>query len=116
MARCIDDDEFAARRGEEAVGNVDGYFLLAFGGEAVQQQRKIELAALGAELARVAFERVKLILEQLLRFVQQTPEQCRLAVVDRSAGDESQQTRARLPLQQRGEFIIGDLRLGIHQK
>jgi hypothetical protein len=61
-------------------------------------------------------ERVKLILEQLLRFVQQTPEQCRLAVVDRSAGDESQQTRARLSLQQRGEFIIDDLRLGIHQK
>ena len=116
MARRIDDDEPAPYRGEEAVRNVYGYFLFAFGGEAVQQQRKIEITALRAELARALGESVELVFEQLLGFVQQTADQRRLAVVDGAAGDEAQQTRARLPLQQRGEFMVGDLRWRVHQK
>ena len=116
MAGRIDDDELAPCRGEEAIGNVDGDFLLALGGQAVQQQGKVEFVALRAEPARVAGERVELILEQLLRFIEQTADQRRLAVVDRAAGDEPQQPLARLPLQQRGQIIVGDLRVRVHQK
>jgi hypothetical protein len=82
VARRIDDDELAARRGEEAVSHVDGDFLLAFSGEAVQQQGKIEIFTLRAELARVLDESGELIFEQLLRFVQQAANQRRLAVID----------------------------------
>jgi DNA-directed RNA polymerase specialized sigma24 family protein len=51
-------------------------------------------------------ESVERILEQLLRFVEQAADQRQLAVVDRSAGDEAQQALARLPLQERAEFIL----------
>ena len=49
----IDDDELAARRREEAIGNVDRDVLLALGRQSVQQQREIERVALRAELAGI---------------------------------------------------------------
>ena len=39
---CIGDDELALRRGEVAIGDVDGDALLAFGAQAVGQQREID--------------------------------------------------------------------------
>jgi hypothetical protein len=45
VARRIGDDEGAPRRGEIAVGNVDGDALLTFGLEAIDQQREIRLLA-----------------------------------------------------------------------
>ena len=65
----IDDNEFAARRREEAVGNIGALFA-AFGRESVQQQREVEIS-LCAKFAQVGRQRVELILEDLLRFEQQ---------------------------------------------
>jgi hypothetical protein len=45
VAGCVGDDERAARRGEEPVGDIDGDALLALGLEAVDQQREIDLVA-----------------------------------------------------------------------
>ena len=92
----VGDDELAPLGGEEAVGDVDGDALLALGRQPVDQQREIELLALGAEPARVALERRELIVEQRLRFVQQPADQRALAVIDAAAGDEAQQLLARL--------------------
>ena len=47
----VGDDELAPLGREEAVGDVDGDALLALGGEAVHQQREIEVVALRAELS-----------------------------------------------------------------
>ena len=69
VARRVDDDEYPPRGREEAIGDVDGDVLLAFGRQSVQQQRKVELLALGAEFARIGDQRVELIVEELLRFV-----------------------------------------------
>jgi hypothetical protein len=45
VAGRVGDDEFAAVGGEEAVGDVDRDALLALGGQAVDQQREIDVLA-----------------------------------------------------------------------
>ena len=61
------------------------------GGEAVEEQREVELAALGADPLRVRLERLELVVMELPRLVQQPADQGALAVVDAAAGDEAQQ-------------------------
>ncbi len=94
MAGRVGDDELALVGGEEAIGDVDGDALLALGGEAVDQQREVDLAAAGAELLRIRFERRELVVEDHLGVVEQPADQRALAVVDAAAGDEAQQAGA----------------------
>ncbi len=91
MARSIGDDELALVGREEAVGDVDGDALLALGGQAVHQQREVERLALRADPFGIALQRGQLIVEDHLAVVEQPPDQGRLAIVDRAAGDEAQQ-------------------------
>ena len=79
----VGDDELALLGREEAVGDVDGDALLALGGEAVDQQREVDLLPLRADPLAVGFERGELVLEDHLRIVEQPADQRRLAVVDR---------------------------------
>jgi hypothetical protein len=90
----VGDDEAALAGGEEPVGDVDGDRLLALGLQAVEEQRVVEPARLGAEAPRVRCEREPLVLEDRARLVQQPPDQRRLAIVDAAARDEPQQRRA----------------------
>ena len=83
-----------ARRGEEAVGDVDGDALLALGLQPVDEQREVEARALRAEAARIGFERAQLILEHGPRLVEQPADQRGLAVVHAAAGDEAEQRPA----------------------
>ncbi len=91
VARAVGDDELALVGAEEAVGDIDGDALLALGGEAIEQQRVIDVVALGAVATAVAVQRGELVVEQALAFVQQAADQRALAVVDAAAGDEAQQ-------------------------
>ena len=52
VARRVGDDELALRRGEVAVRDVDGDALLALGGQAVGQQRKVERLSAALRRAR----------------------------------------------------------------
>ena len=97
MTRRIGDDEAALGRGEKAVGDIDGDALLAFGLQAVDQQRKIQPLALGAEFFRVRLERFQLILEDQLGLVEQAADQRRLAVVDAAAGNKAQGVHQKYP-------------------
>ena len=106
VAGRIGDDEGAARRGEEAIGDVDGDALLALGLQAVDQQREVDLLAGGAVAHRVLGQRGKLVLEDLLGVVQQPADQGRLAVVHRSAGDEAQQIVVGILLRAAGDADI----------
>ena len=63
VAGRVGDDELALFGGEEAVGDVDGDALLALGGEAVDEQREVDGAALGAGAAAVGLEVGDLVLE-----------------------------------------------------
>ena len=90
MAGRIGDDELALLGGEEAIGDVDGDALFALGGEAIDQQGEVDLAALRADALAIGLQRFELILEDHLRIIEQSPDQGGLAVIDAAAGDEAQ--------------------------
>ena len=91
VAGRVGDDELALRRREEAIGDIDGDALLALGFEPVDQQREIDVVAVGAVLSGVALKRRQLVFEDQLGVVEQAADQRRLAVIDRAAGQEAQQ-------------------------
>jgi hypothetical protein len=91
VAGRVGDDELAPVGAEEAVGDVDGDALLALGGQAVHQQREVDVAALRAPALAVRLDGGELVVEQHLRLEQQAADQRALAVVHAAAGDEAQQ-------------------------
>ncbi len=88
MARGVGDDELAPFGGEEPIGDVDGDPLFPLGGQAVDEEREVELAALGADRLGIGLERGQLVLEHELGVVEQPTDQGRLAVVNTAAGEE----------------------------
>ena len=90
VAGRIGDDEGARFGGEIAIGDIDGDALLAFGLEAVDEQREVDRILGRAELFRILFERGELVVEDELLLVEKPPDQRRLAVIDRAAGEDAQ--------------------------
>ena len=88
MAGRVGDDEFAARRGEIAVGDVDGDALLAFGAQAVGEIGEVDLAAAGD--VRATLQRLKLVFHQRLGIVEEPADERGLAVVNAAAGVEAE--------------------------
>ena len=116
VARGVGDDELALLGREEAVGDIDGDALLALGRQPIDQQGEIDPLALGAHLAAVGLQRRQLVLVDQLRLVEQPPDQGRLAVVDRTAGDEAQQAFLLVGLEV-ADDVGGDHRVLVgHQK
>ena len=77
-------------RREVAVGDIDGDALLAFGSQAVGQQRQVHL--LIAVAAAGLLDRIELVLEDRLGVVQQATDERGLAVVDRTGGSDPKLT------------------------
>jgi len=96
---CVGDDEPPARRREVAVRDIDGDALLALGGEAVEEEREVEFATLGADPLGVVLEAGEKVVEKEARLPEQPADQSALAVVDAAAGDEAEEVD-RLPLAQ----------------
>ena len=94
VAGRVGDDEAAARRREEAVGDVDGDALLALRLQPVDEQREVDLVAGRAVLLRVALQVGDLVLHQEMGIVEQPADQRGLAVVDAAAGQEAQRVGA----------------------
>ena len=92
VARRIGDDELAFRRGEIAIRDVDRDALLAFGAQAVGQQREIDVAA--AAVGRSFGDAGQLIFVDAFGIVEQAADQCALAVVDAAGGGKTQETQA----------------------
>ena len=90
VAWAIGDDEGALRRGEIAVGDVNGDALFALGLQAVDQQGEVDVVADGAEFAGIALQRRHLVVEDQGALVKQAADQGRLAVIDRPAGQDAQ--------------------------
>src|SRR5262245_6397189 len=90
MAGRIGDDELALVGGEEAICDVDGDALFAFGFEAVKQEREVDVLALGAMLDRISLKSGELVFEDQLGVIEQTSDQRGLAVVHRAAGKKAQ--------------------------
>ena len=64
--------------------------LLALGSQAVHQQGKVDVVALGAEFFGFSPECGQLVVEQLLRFPQQAADEGAFAIVHAATGDEAQ--------------------------
>ena len=97
------------RRREIAIRHVDGDALLAFGLQAVDQQRQVRHFAGGAPAAAVVGDGRELVVEHLAGVVQQSADERALAVVDAAAGDEAQQVDVALL---REELFQGARRFG----
>ncbi len=82
MAGSVGDDELALVRGEKAVGDVNRDALLALGGEAIDQQRQVNLVTLCTSRLRIALDRRELVVVDQFRVVQQTADQRRFAVIN----------------------------------
>jgi hypothetical protein len=78
VARSIRDDELAVCGREVAIGNIDGDALLAFGAQAISQQRKVQHAGRGRAFA---FDSAYLVVVDTLRIVEQAADQGRFAIV-----------------------------------
>ena len=91
VPRRVGDDELAPFGGEEPIGHVDGDALLALGLQAIHQQGEVDLPALGAHRLGVRLQRRELVLEDHFGVVEQPPDQGRLAIVHRPAGDEPEE-------------------------
>jgi hypothetical protein len=63
--------------------------LLALCGKTIDQERKVEVAALSSDALAFGLQARKLIVEQELALVEQASNQRGLAVIDTAAGDES---------------------------
>ncbi len=114
VAGAVDDDE-AARLGiEVAPGDVDGDALLALGDEAVEQQAEVGMRAAGRRVRR-AVDGLALVVIEVGRVPQQTADQRRLAVVDRSARQQVQDA-VELLRRCRREVLAPDSRDRRHQK
>src|SRR5581483_6867134 len=89
VARRVGELEAAARRHERPVGDVDRDPLLALGAQSVREEGEVDVVVPAA--AGRLLDVLHLVDEDLLRVVEQTPDQRRLAVVDRAARDEPQE-------------------------
>ncbi len=107
VAGRVGHDELALVRGEEAVGDVDRDALFALGGQAIDQQREIDVLALRAHLLRVGFEGGELVLEDHLAVVEQAADQRGFAVIHAAAGDEAEQGLGFVLLEV-GAYVGGD--------
>jgi hypothetical protein len=89
VARCVGENELAPRRREVAVGDVNGDALLAFGAQAVGEERKVDGA--GRPVLRRLFDRQQLIFVHRLRVVQQPSNQRALAIVDAAGRTDTEE-------------------------
>ena len=78
VAGRVGDDERAPRRRDIAIGDIDRDALFALGLEPIDEQREVDVVAVGSMPARIAFERGELIVENEALLVEQTADQGRL--------------------------------------
>ena len=88
VARRIGDDKTPPRRSEVAVCHVDGDALFPLGLKPVKQERGIELISDGAVFFGIPLQSTFLVFKDQRCVEQKPPDQRRLAVVDRPAGQK----------------------------
>lgn len=88
----VGDNKFAPGRREKPIGDINGNALLALGFQPVQQQGEVHFIARCPVLFRIPLEHGKLVIKDEPGIVQKPPDQRGFAVIDRSAGDQTQHT------------------------
>ena len=103
MPRGVGYDELALFSSKKTIGDVDGDALFALCCEAVDEEGKVNLAALGAYTFAVCFKRSKLIFKDHLAVIEQASNQRGFTIVNRATGDETQHG-----------FVLVRLKIGIN--
>ena len=111
----VGDDELARVGGEEAVGDVDGDALLALGDQPVDQQREIDALIAHMAVAAVGLQCGQLVVEDQLAVIKQPPDQRGFAVIDRAAGQKTQQGLGGLLVQPEPDIGVGSGKGGCGQ-
>ena len=93
VAGNVRDEERPPGGLEAPVGDVDGDALLAFGLQAVHEERQVGIAPLGAVAARGPLDRRELVLEDRSALVEQPADQRALPVVHAAADHEVERRR-----------------------
>ena len=88
VAGRVGDNESPPTRGEVPISYVDCDALLAFGKQPVDQEREVDFVATGAEPAGIGLKRCPLVGEDAASLEKESPNKCRLAVVNAAANDE----------------------------
>ena len=91
VARRVTDDELARGGGEVAIRHINGDPLFAFALEPINEQREVEFAGLGSHRFRVTRCSGKRVFVNHVRVVQESPNERALAIIDRTAGQKSQE-------------------------
>jgi hypothetical protein len=89
VAWRIGDGESPLGGRKEPVRGINRDPLLALVLEPVEQQGEIDIAAGRAEPSRFPLQCCELVVEHQRAIIEKAPDQCRLAVVDRTAGQET---------------------------
>src|SRR4051812_4013579 len=107
MARSIGDDEFPPRRGEVAIGNINGDALFSLGSQAVRKQRKINWSC-GAVDAALLHGR-QLVLVNRLAVIEEPADQRGFSIIHAAGGGEAQWFLRRRKQPGRGKRLIFNL-------
>jgi len=91
MPRGVGDDKSTRSRGEKPVGDINGYPLLALVLEPVQQKREVDAVTGCAKPPRVALQGRAFVVEEQPAIMEQPPDQCGFAIIDRSASQEAEE-------------------------
>jgi hypothetical protein len=90
VTRAIGNNEVAASTVEIAISDINRYTLLTLCIQTVGQERKIQDVAIGLLKAAFAPQCFNLIIGKHASIVEQTTQQRTLAIIDASAGNETQ--------------------------
>src|SRR5208282_1462558 len=104
VARRVRNDERTPCGCEVTIGDVNRDALLALGFEPIDKQREIDVILDRSEFLRVALESGELVVEDQFLLVKQSPDERGLAVIDRTARQETQGGKGRLGLLCEREF------------
>ncbi len=112
VARCVSNDELAARCGEIAISNVDGDALLAFGAQAVSEEREIDYACVAA--GGGFGDGLELVVVNAARIVEEPADESGFAVVDTSGSGEAQKVFTFFAFEEGGKCLAGVEECGGH--
>ena len=115
VARCIGNDELPSGGTEIPVGHINGDSLFALSSQPIRQQGEINRSTRAVDLAFL--HRGELVLVDGFRVVQQSTDQCGLAVIHASGGGETKQFLPDIPIEKTEETVFeAGVECGQHQK
>ena len=91
MAGSVGNDEFSFRSGKITISHVYSNSLFAFRLQTIYQQRQINVPSSGSRLNAIGLNGCKLVFIDHLGVMKQATDQCALAIIHATTGQQAQQ-------------------------